>query len=65
MAFDVAQRERSNIKCYASVFRNIQIKCIKSGLYGGDRAGKYFIFISILKLIKTILKLQEKYRKND
>ena len=28
-----------------------------SGLYGGDRAGKYFIFISILKLIKTILKL--------
>ena len=33
------------------------IKCIRSGLYGGNRAVKYFIFISISKLIKTILKL--------
>ena len=41
------------------------IKCIRSGLYGGDRAVKYFIFISILKLIKTILKLKEKFRKDD
>ena len=30
------------------------IKFIRSGLYGGNRVGKYFIFISILKLLKTI-----------
>ena len=40
------------------------IKLIKSGFYGGDRAGIYFIFISILKLIKTILKLLDKYKKD-
>ena len=33
------------------------IKVIRSGLYDGDRAENYFIFISILKLIKIILKL--------
>ena len=33
------------------------IKVIRSGLYDGDRVQNYFIFISILKLIKTILKL--------
>ena len=32
------------------------IKFIRSGLYGGNRIGKYFIFSSILKLLKTILK---------
>ena len=41
------------------------IKLIKSGFYGGDRAKIYFIFISILKLIKTILKLLDKYKKED
>ena len=41
------------------------IKLIKSGFYGGDRAKIYFIFISILKLTKTILKLLDKYRKDD
>ena len=30
------------------------IKIIKSGFYGGDRAGIYFILISVLKLIKPI-----------
>ena len=29
MAADVAQRERSNIKCYASAFSNIQINTTK------------------------------------
>ena len=41
-----------------------RIKLIKSGFYGGDRAEIYFIFISILKLIKTILKLLVKYKKD-
>ena len=41
------------------------IKLIRNGLYGGDRVGIYFIFISILKLIKTILKLLDKYKKED
>ena len=45
-----------NWKGFEFVFYGV-IKCIRSGLYGGDRAVKYFIFISILKLIKTILKL--------
>ena len=35
-----------------------RIKLIKSGFYGGDRAGIYFIFINILKLL-------DKYRKDD
>ena len=34
-----------------------RIKFIRSVLYSGDRVGNYFIFISILKLIKPILKL--------
>ena len=36
------------------------IKCIRSGLYRRDRAVKYFIFISILKLIKNYFKIVEK-----
>ena len=36
-----------------------------SRFYVGDRTGKYFIFVSNLKLIKTILKLQDKFRKED
>ena len=32
-----------------------------SGLYVGDRAGKYFIFVSNLKLIKTITKNSKCY----
>ena len=39
------------------------IKCIRSGLYGEDRAVKYFIFISILKLIKNYFKIVEKIQK--
>ena len=39
------------------------IKVIRSGLYDGDRVQNYFIFISILKLIKTILKLEDKLKK--
>ena len=31
-----------------------EIKLIRSGFYGGDRAGIYFILISVLKLIKPI-----------
>ena len=38
------------------------IKYVRSGLYDRDRAGNYR-FISILKLIKTILKLLDKFRK--
>ena len=34
-----------------------RIKFITSVLYSGGRVGNYFIFISILKLIKPILKL--------
>ena len=34
-----------------------RIKFIRSVLYSGDRVGNYFIFISVLKLIKPILKL--------
>ena len=41
------------------------IKFRRSGLYGGDRAIIYFIFIRILKLIKIILKLLDKFRKDD
>ena len=37
----------------------------KSGFYGGDRGGIYFIFFSILKLIEIIFKLLDKYQKND
>ena len=33
------------------------IKYVRSGLYDRDRDVNYFRFISILKLIKTILKL--------
>ena len=33
------------------------IKAIKIELYGGDRVGNYFPFISILKFRKTIFKL--------
>ena len=33
------------------------IKFRRNGFYGRDRAKIYFIFISILKLIKTLLKL--------
>ena len=32
-------------------------KLRRSGLYGGDRTEIYFIYISILKVIKIILKL--------
>ena len=39
--------------------------CPKKWLYGRDRTGKYFLFISILKLRKTILKLLDKFRKDD
>ena len=35
-----------------------EIKSIRGGFYGGDRAEIYFIFISILKLL-------DKYRKYD
>ena len=42
-----------------------EVKYIRSGLYGGDRAENYFIFINILKLIKTILKLLDKFKKDD
>ena len=41
------------------------IKYERSGLYDRDRAGNYFRFISILKLIKTILKLYDKFRKYE
>ena len=41
------------------------IKFIRSELYGEDRDENYFIIISILKLIKTILKLLDKYKKDD
>ena len=41
------------------------IKFIRSELYGEDSDENYFIIISILKLIKTILKLQDKFRKDD
>ena len=41
------------------------IKAIKIELYGGDSAGNYFPFISILKFIKTIFKLQENFRKKN
>ena len=37
----------------------VGINLIKSGLYGEDRGGIYFI---ILKLIKSIFKLLEKYK---
>ena len=33
------------------------IKAIKIWLYGGDRVRNYFLFISILKFRKSILKL--------
>ena len=41
------------------------IKYERSGLYDRDRAGNYFRFIGILKLIKTILKLYDKFRKYE
>ena len=41
------------------------VKFIRSGLYGEDRDENYFIIICILKLIKSILKLQDKFRKDD
>ena len=36
MAADVAQRERSNIKCYVSAFSNIQIGVIYLIYQAGD-----------------------------
>ena len=41
------------------------IKTIKIRLYGGDKAGNYFLFISILNFRKSIFKLLEKYKKYD
>ena len=41
------------------------IKYVRSGLYDREKAVNYFRFISILKLIKTILKLFFKFRKYD
>ena len=41
------------------------IKYVRSGLYDREKAVNYFRFISILKLIKTILKLLDKFRKYD
>ena len=41
------------------------IKYVRSGLYDREKAVNYFRFISILKLIKTILKLLDKYKKED
>ena len=47
------------------VEKGVGIKLIRSGLYGGDMGGIYFIFFSIFKLIEIIFKLLDKYQKND
>ena len=47
------QKERKKTKG----FTKVSIEKALGGLYDRDRAGNYFRFISILKLIKTILKL--------
>ena len=39
------------------------IKTIKIGLYGGDKARNYILFISILNFRKSIFKLLDKYKK--
>ena len=44
---------------------NSGIKTIKIGLYGGDKARNYIIFISILNFRKSIFKLLDKYKKYD
>ena len=41
------------------------IKFRRNGLYDRDRAIIYFIYISILKLIKTLFKLYDKFKKDD
>ena len=41
------------------------IKTIKIGLYGGDKARNYIIFISILNFRKSFFKLLDKYKKWD
>ena len=42
------------------VEKGVGIKLTRSGLYGGDVGGIYFIFFSILK---TIFKLLNKYKR--
>ena len=42
-----------------------RIKFIRTGFYDRDGIGNYFLFISILKLRKTILKLYDKFRKEN
>ena len=47
MAADVAQRERSKIKCYASAFSNILIRNLTgqiSNAYNGPQASSYVAF---------------------
>ena len=55
------QKERKKPKGFIKV----SIEKALGGFYDRDRAVNYFRFISILKLIKTILKLLDKFRKYD
>ena len=41
------------------------IKLKRSGLYGGDMGGIYFIFFRILKIIFKFLNKYKKYDRND
>ena len=52
-------RHKLGLKLYCG------IKAIKIGLQSGDKAKNYFHFFSILKFRKTILKLQEKFKKKN
>ena len=69
MAADVAQLERSNIKCYVLAFSNIQMehKELSSKIITvkHKRLGIIFIFLVFFKFKKTNFKLQDKFKKKN